>query len=448
MNIFDQIWDLVLSLFSKKQLDRIMQQNSKDYKAEYERIERINFTAIFANSLSNKAVTDSNMAVKDSTGKNSRRSEWIQNGLQKVWAKNKDVVAQALGKGGKVFVPYVQNGNPYVDIIDQSRMVITAMRGDEITGATLMADISNKDGNVYYRFADYELINGTHIIRNSATTDRGSPVELSIVPEWEGIMPEITINGVEHILFGYLKCPQDSREDKQIMGVPITYGGEEVIRDLHSCLADMRREYDLKKLFVGADDRMFGKDKRLPDNGLFKKFNQTGLKDGAFWEVFDPAIRDSSYLARFQQLCSLLESAVGVSPGILTKVERTYVTNDEIQQQNSDTFAMVDAIRQNIETAFKQTAYALDVLAEFYGTTPAGALGDWQIIWDWDYSMMESSTETFAQLSELESRNLILPERLVSFSTGMTIEEAKVEVEAAKALQTSTVDVLLKEGEE
>lgn len=445
MNLFDSIWELVLSLFSKKELDSTAQRNSKTFKAEYERLERINFTSIFANSLSNKAVSDSTMSVKDASGKDSRRSEWLGEGLQKVWSKNKVVVAQALGKGGKVLVPYIQDGRPYVDVIDQSRMVITAMRGDEITGATLMADIGSVDGKVYYRFADYELVGNAHTIRNRATTDRGGAVELSIVPEWEGILPEITINGVEHILFGYLKCPADSREDKQIMGVPITHGGEETIRDLHDCLNDMRREYRLKKSFVGADDRLFGKDSSLPDNGLFKRFKQTGLKDGNFWEVFDPAIRDSSYLARFQQLCGILESTVGVSPGILTKAEKTYVTDDEIKQQNSDTFAMIDAIRENIEAAFRQTAYALDVLAEFYGATPAGALGDWQIIWDWDMSMMESSTETFSQLSELESRGLILPERLVSWATGTSMEEAKAEVDAAKALQPDTVDNLLAE---
>lgn len=445
MNLFDSIWERVLPLFSKKKMDSTVHRNSNTYKADYEDTRRINFTSIFANSLSNKAVADSTMTVKDAEGKDSRRSEWIGEGLQKVWANNKRVVAQALGKGGKVLVPYVQNGRPYVDVIDQSRMVITAMRGDEITGATLMADIGNVDGKVYYRFADYELVGNVHIIRNRATTDRGGEVELSIVPEWEGILPKITINGVEHILFGYLKCPQDSREDKQIMGVPITYGGEETIRDLHDCLNDMRREYRLKQSFVGADDRLFGKDSKLPENGLFKKFKQSGLKDGSFWEIFDPAIRDSSYLARFQQLCGMLESNVGVSPGILTKAEKTYVTDDEIKQQNSDTFAMVDSIRANIETAFRHVAYALDVLAEFYGATPAGAMGDWQIIWDWDYSMMESSTETFTQLSELESRGLVLPERLVSFVTGMNQEEAKAEVEAAAKLHPGTVDSLLME---
>ena len=445
MNLFDTILDRVLALFGKKELDKTAQRNSKAFKAEYEAVERINFTSIFANALSKKAVSDSTMTVKDASGNDSRRSEWLSDGLSKVWSKNKVVVSQALGKGGKVLVPYVQNGKPYVDVIDQSRMIITAMRGDEITGATLLADIASVDGRVYYRFANYELNGRTHTIHNSATTDKGSTVELSIVPEWADIQPDLVINGVEHILFGYLKCPQDSREDKQIMGVPITYGADETVRDLYSCLVDMRREYDLKKSFVGADERLFGKDKKLPDNGLFKRFNQTGLKEGGFWEVFDPAIRDSSYLARFQLLCGLLESSVGVSPGILTEPRTANATATEIRSANAATFSMVDSIRENIEEAFRQTAYALDVLAEFYGATPAGAMGDWQIIWDWDMSMTEASTETFNQLSELESRGLILPERLVAWTTGMTMEDAKVEVEAAKALQTSTVDVLLKE---
>lgn len=448
MNLFSAIWDRVLSMFGRKSLDRSAQRNSKTYKEEYEKTERINFTSIFALSLANKAVSDSTMTVKDAAGKDSRRSEWLADGLNKVWSKNKSVVSQTLGKGGKIFVPYVADGRPYVDVIDQSRMVITAMRGDEITGATLMADIGSKDGKVYYRFADYVLEGNVHTIRNRATTDNGGEVALDIIPEWASIQPEIVINGAEHILFGYLKCPTDSREDKQTMGVPITYGAEETIRDLYTCLADMRREYSLKKPFVGADDRLFGKDNKLPDNGLFKRFKQTGLKDGDFWQVFDPAIRDSSYLARFQQLCGLLESSVGVSPGILTEPRTANATATEIKAANAATFAMVDAIRENIESAFRQTAYALDVLAEFYGATPAGAMGDWQIIWDWDMSMMEASTETFNQLSEMESRGLILPERLVSWVTGMSMEEAKAEVDTAKALQPDTVDVLLAGKEE
>lgn len=446
MNLFDTIWNFVLNLFGKRSIDRHADQEDTNNRDKYEDTKRISFVAIFATALANKAVSDSTMTVKDAGGKNdSRRSEWVADGLNKAWAKSKTIVAQALGKGGKVLVPYVMDGRAYVDAIDQSRMRITAVRGDEITGATLMADIGSKDGKVYYRFVDYTLENGVHTIRNRATTDSGAEVPLNTVPEWETIQPEIVIAGVEHILFGYLKCPTDNRKDKQIRGVPITYGSEEIIRDLYECLDDIRREYRLKRPFVGADDRMFGKGNQLPDSGLFKLINGMGLNNDNFWEVFDPAIRDSSYLARFQHLCELLESSVGVSPGILTKPKRSYVTDDEIKQENADTFAMLDSIRSNIETAFRQLAYALDVLGEFYGATPAGAMGDWQIIWDWDMSMMESTTETFTQMSELESRGMLLPERLTAWVTGMSLEEAKAEVEAAKALQVDPVDVLLPE---
>lgn len=445
MNFFDTIRRAILALFGKKSINKYEDQEDARNRDKYEDTKRVSFDAIFSTALANKAVSDSNMTVKDAAGNDSRRSEWIADGLNMVWSKSKAVVAQALGKGGKVLVPYVSGGRPYVDVIDQSRMVISATRGEEITSASLMADIGSKDGKVYYRYVDYTLENGVHTIRNRATTDAGAEVPLDTIPEWAAIQPEIVINGVDHILFGYMKCPTDSRKDKQIRGVPITYGSEDIIRDLYECLEDMRQEYRLKKPFVGVDDRMFGKDNQLPAGGLFKRFKSQGLKDDTLWEVYDPAIRDSSYLARFEQLCGLLESSVGVSPGILTEPRTANATATEIKAANAGTFAMVDAIRANVETALNQLAYALDVLAEFYGATPTGAMGDWQIIFDWDMSMMESSTETFSQYSELESRGLLLPERLTSWVTGMSLEDAKKEVEAAKALQPATVDNLLME---
>lgn len=447
MGFFSNILERVMPLLGRKPMDREAQRNSQFYKTEYEDTSRINFTAIFATFLANRAVSDSEFTVKNAAGKDSLRTDWLQEGMEKVWQKNKIIVSQALGKGGKILVPYVAGGKAYVDAIDQSRMVITAMNGDEITGATLLADIASVDGHIYYRFADYTLENGVHTIRNRATTDNGGEIGLDVVQEWMQIQPEIVSEGVEHILFGYLKCPQDSRKDKQIMGVPITHGAEEIIRDLRNCMEDMRKEYRLKQPFVGADSRLFGKDDKLPESGLFKRFQGSGLKEGQFWQVYDPAIRDSAYLARFQQLCAQLENAVGVSPGVLTEPRTANATATEIKAANAATFSMIDAMRKNIEKAFEQLAYALDVLAEASGATPAGAFGDWRILWDWDMSMMESSQETFNQLSELESRGLILPERLVSWVTGMNLDEAKAEVEAAKALEPETVDVLLGDDE-
>lgn len=443
MGVFNSIRKFILSLFGKRTIDEYADERDERYKQRFEDTTRISFESIFANALAVKAVSDSGFSVKDATGKDSRRSEWIEEGLKQIWEKNVAIVSQALGKGGKVLIPYIINGRPYVDAIEQSRMVISETRGTEITSATFWAGTVNVGGKLYYRFVDYTLYNRVHTIRNRATNENGAEVPLEMVQEWASIAPEITINGVDHLLFGYLKCPKDSREDNQVRGVPITFGSGEIIQDLYTCLDDMKREYRLKQPFVGADERLFGKDSKLPDNGLFKKFQQSGLKDGSFWEVYDPAIRDSSYMARYNQLCALLESSIGVSPGILTEPRTANATATEIKAANAATFSMINLIRQNIERAFEQVAYALDVLAEFSGATPGGDLGNYQITWDWDYSMMESSTETFTQLSELESRGLILSERLNAWVTGQNEEAAKKEIELVKAQQIDTIDNLL-----
>lgn len=445
MNFFDKIWKAILALFGRKSADEYAERKNTGFRDAYEDTTKVSFTAIIAGALANKSVSDSSFNVTDGIGNNTRRSEWIEAGLNIIWKNIAKECTQELGKGGKVLVPYVANGKPYVDSIDQSRMRITAMQGDEITGATLMADVQWLHGRQYFRWVDYALDGRTHTIRNRATNAQGGEIPLSVVPVWSEIQPEVLIDGVEHVLLAYLKSPADNREDAQRYGVPVTYGSEDTIRQLHECMTDMEREYNIKKAFVGADERLFGKDQQLPGNGLFRKMMGTSLDGKSFWEVFDPAIRDSAYLARFEYLCGLLEREVGVSPGILTKPETAAATATEIRAANDGTFAYISAIRESIETAFDQLAYALDVLAEYTGATPAGARGDYDIIWDWDMSMKESSTETFGQMSELESRGLILPERLVSWVTGMDMDAAKDEVQEAQKRQQKPIDVLLTE---
>lgn len=441
MNLLSQIWQAILNRFGKKSIDKRSEDNNEKYSDRYKDITKISFDAIFASALAIRSVSDSAFAIADANGNTSRRTEWLSDVLENVWTKNKDTVSQALGTGGKVFVPYIADGKGYVDIVDQGRMRISAMRGDEIASATIMAERAKVNGNTYYRFVDYTLDGTTHTILTRVTTASGAEVPIDTVKAWANIVPEIVIENVDHVLFGYLKCPRDNREDKQVYGVPITYGCDQTKQDLHQCLEDIRVEFEEKKVFIAADSRLFDKNNKLSEKRVFKKFNSTGLKENnCFWEVFDPAIRESSYFARLDQLSAQLESEVGVSPGILTEPRTANATATEIKQANYGTFAMVDSIRTNIEAAYNQLAYALDVLCEYFGITPAGARGDFAITFDWDMSMLESSAETFSQLSELESRGLILPERLVAWVTGMTLEDARKEVEAAKALQEPKIE--------
>ncbi len=443
--MLEKFRDWIKKVFGKTPKAAEEESRNAKYSKDYEDIKEINFGAIFAHRLSNKVFASSTITVTGPNGTETARSMFIKEAINSVWAKRKKITTQALGKGGKVIVPYVKNGKILFDILDQSRMTISEMDGDELTSITLLADYVKVGDHGYFRWIDYTIENAVLTIKTRVTTDSGAVAFLADIPEWADITEEITIGGVEHMLLGYLKSPIDNRQDKDIYGVPITFGSEPIIDELIKCLQDIAREYDIKKAFVGADEMLFGKDNNLPENGLFKKFAALGglNNEKSFWEIFDPAIRDSSYKARYDMLCAQLEQSIGTSRGILTEPAATATaTATEIRTANYDTFCMVDDIRTVLENVFRQLAYAYDVMAEAFGLTPAGARGQYEISFDWDMSSLESTSETFTQLSELESRGLIKGARLVSWVTGDSVEDAQKEIDEIKATAPKVKDLI------
>lgn len=447
--MFQNLIQWVRSLFGKLVGQRTQKQmmNSDAYKRQYEDTGKINFDAIFGGALANKAVNDCTLTVTDANDGESARSAFLSAVLTPVWDGIKTITAQALGKGGKFLIPYVVGDSVYVAVIDQTRAAINETRGDgAITSLTVVAEIKQVGDAYYQRMIDYTVAEGTLTIKTSIINTAGGTVSFDIAPEWSDITPEITIGNVDRVPVGFLKCPKDSRREDEYYGVPITYGCGDTIRQLTELIGQIESEYSLKRAFVGADEFLFGKDNKLPENGLFKVFHGGGsLRDGkTFYEVFDPPIRDSSYYARYSALCAQLEKEVGTSRGILTEPASYGATATEIKAGNYDTFCLVSDIRKNIQKALEDVAYGVDVFAEFFGLTPSGAAGDYKITVDWDMSLVESSQETFNQLSELESRGLISGARLNSFVTGQTMEDAQAEIDAVQEQQAKQTATLLK----
>lgn len=447
--MFTQLVQWIRSLFGKIIGTRTQTEmlNSDKYKKRYESTKAINFDAIFAGSLANKSVNDCNMTVTDANDGESRRSALISDVLTPVWDNIKQTLTQALGKGGKFLVPYVVGDRIYISALDQTRCAVNETNGaGEITSLSVIAEIKEIKDNYYQRIIDYILNDGTLSIRTRIVDTVGTEVSFDITPEWANITPEITIGNVERVPVGFLKCPKDSRYEDEFYGVPITYGAEDTVRQLYELMEQIESEYKLKRAFVGADELLFGKDGKLPENGLFKKFQVGGaLGTGqSFWEVFDPAIRDSSYYARYNSLCAQLEKEVGTSKGVLTEPATFGATATEIRSANYDTFCLVSDIRKNIQACFKDLAYSIDMYAEFFNLTPAGATGDYKVTFDWDMSLVESSSETFDQMSELESRGLISGARLNSWVTGQSMEDAQAEIDAVQEQKTKAAATLLR----
>lgn len=429
--MLEMIKNWVLKLFGKKlrQSESISNENSK-FDKDYKDISDINFTSIFAKRIAGMAVSDSSVSV---TG-NSKRAKVLDTLIQEVWDEIQSIVTVALGTGGVAIVPFFSNGNIYFSEVAQNRVYVNSVQGKKITEAVICSDYTVKDNRRYVRLSSYTVENGGVTIKNRALCE-GSPCSPESVPEWAGIETEIVIPGMDRVPFAFLRSPQDKRGKEGYSGVPITYGSEKIIKDVYECLRQIEREYELKKPFVGADETMFKPDKsgkaQLPSNGLFKIFD--GGVEGDFWQVFDPPIRDSSYMVRLNSLFELLEKSVGTSRGILTTPEAA-TTATEIRRSTHDTWVLVDNTRKAIVRMMNDLVYIYDALCNYYSLSPAGA---WEMSFDWDYSLLENTAETFSQLMQAQSVGAVSSVDIRQFvkpdETAVEAEKAVREIESANA---------------
>lgn len=409
--------------------------DNQKYAIEYKDIDSINFNAIFSNKLANYTISDSSYSI---TGENAR-SEYFDKMGQSIWKKMKKITSMALGYGGVILVPYSKGGKLYYNIVPQNRLVINKMDGESIVSATVLAEkktiISATNKTIYLRWTDYNIQNGNLIITQRYTNDKEQVIP---VPDfWSNINETLGFSNVDRVAFGFIKSPINNRTDNDKYGVPITFGCDETIKEIKECLAQIQREYDLKQVFVGADVTMFKGDNALPTNGIYKKIDSG---DDAFWEVFDPAIRDSAYYNRLQELYRRLESQVGTSAGIISKVETQNATATEIKKQMKETFDICDDMRTNIEKGMEDFFYACNVLANAYKLTPNG---EYEIKYDWSYSLLEDTQSEFNQKTQAvnmgiekkaEVRNWLHPSE--------TMEESEKIIKEIEAEEPTAEDII------
>ena len=413
--------------------------DNQKYANEYEAIDDINFNSMFSNKLANYVINDSNINV---TGENAR-VELLNNTIQSMWKKAKKFTSMSFGYGGVIIVPYVKGGKIYYSVVPQNRLTIDSIDGEDITGATVLAEKKEVEGTVskttYLRWTNYQVSNGNITITQQFSDEKGKRIP---TPDfWKNIQEVQTITNVDKVLFGYIKSPINNRKQSDKYGVPITYGCESTIKEIKETMKQLVREYELKQAFVGADVTMFNGENALPSNGLFKKIDSG---EDTFFEVFDPAFRP--YTERLQELYRRLEHEIGTSAGILSEVQTANATATEIKRSMYDTFTIVDDMRSNIEKAIEDFLYSANVLANAYNLTPQG---EYELDFDWDYSLLEDSQESFNQLVTGESKGVIRKEELRQFiRPNETIEESQKAIEEIKESEPKVEDLIPNTNEE
>ena len=435
------LWMWILTNVFKVQTQTTQKEinDNNRYARIYESIDDINFNAIFSNKLANYTVSDSNLNI---TGEN-KRVDLLNEIDKSLWKRAKKITSMAFGYGAVAVVPYVKGGKLYYNLVPQDRITIDKMDGELITGATVLAEKKTIGGTVntkiYLRWTNYQIENNNLTITQQFSDDKGNKIPAPSF--WQDIQEVKVITNVDRVPFGFIKSPINNRKANDKYGVPITYGCDATILEIKETMKQLVREYELKETFVGVDTTMFGKDNKLPKNGLYKTF----ISDSDdFFQIFDPQFRD--YTTRLQELYKRLEHEIGTSYGILSEVNTQQATATEIKKSMYDTFTICDDMRSNIEKGLEDFFYACNVLANAYNLSPQG---EYELDFDWSYSLLEDTQTEWSQLTYANNKGIISDVEIRQWlKPDETLEEAQKNLEEIKANQPKIEDILGNRGGE
>ena len=101
-------------------------------------------------------------------------------------------------------------------------------------------------------------------------------------------------------------------------------------------------------------------------------------------------------------------------------------------------------MRKVVEAGLDRLIYACSVLANVYGLAP---MGDIRLAFDWSYSLIESTQESYNQLLSSVNAGAVEPAELRMFTfPNETLDEARARCEEIRRMNSELADELMREA--
>ena len=350
----------------------------------------------------------------------STRAAFLQEITRPVISDIQKQTEYACAKGGLVFKPYPDGNGISFDYVQADDFYpCTWDSKGNITSAVFLS--KKKEGDSYYtRIEKHEWDRSTkhYIITNKCyrsmsekNADLGTPCDLSEVPEWGEIEPEVPMDGIEQPLFSYFRIPLGNTIDpKSPLGVSVyaTAAQAGLIRDADERYGSLMWEYDGGELAIDASKDAFKTTKGQPElpkghERLYRMNTIDGTTtDNELLKTFAPTLRDESYIRGLQQTLKQIEDTCRMSRGMLSEVQLETRTAEEIRASKQTTYITVSSIQTSLEHALEGLVKACDTLASLYKLAPEGEYSI-KFVWD-DSIVVDSNTEKQRDLEEVAAK--------------------------------------------
>lgn len=342
----------------------------------------------------------------------SKRADYLNENFQTAKENFNRALELGLALGGVALKPYIYGDNMLVDVTGAAGFQPTKFDpSGRCIGGVFKDKPIKVNGTYYVRLESHELNGTTYTIKNKAyysdsSGSVGADAQLTTIPEWADIEPEVTIENVDGPLFAYFKPPIANTADSNSMCGMSIYGDAatvELIKQADKQWERLRWEYkssERKVLMDGTSSTADMFNKRLFEVGPFSP-------NGDFFQHIEPQIRDDAIYRGFQNTLRRVEFNIGLSYGDISDPQTIEKTATEIRSSKQRKYVLISSIQAALAHTFDSLIYAMDVYASLYGLAPAG---DYEITYDWGDSILddqETKDKEFARDLQLVSADVM-----------------------------------------
>ena len=344
----------------------------------------------------------------------SKRADYLNENFQTAKENFNRALELGLALGGVALKPYFYGDNMLVDVTGAAGFQPTKFDpSGRCIGGVFKDKPVKVNGTYYVRLESHELNSTTYTIKNKAyysdsAGSVGADAQLTTIPEWADIEPEVAIENVDGPLFAYFKPPIANTADSNSMCGMSIYGDAatvELIKQADEQWERLRWEYkssERKVLMDGTSSTADMFNKRLFEIGPFSP-------NGDFFQHIEPQIRDDAIYRGFQNTLRRVEFNIGLSYGDISDPQTIEKTATEIRSSKQRKYVLVSSIQAALAHTFDSLIYAMDVYASLYGLAPAG---DYEATYDWGDSILddqETKDKEFSRDLQLTSAGVMNP---------------------------------------
>lgn len=265
--------------------------------------------------------------------------------------------------------------------------------------------------NLAFESTDMSLANSNNI---KSASNLGNAIPLKAVPEWANLQPITIIEDVDRLLFAYFKMPEANTIDPYSpLGVSGYSRVTQLIKDADMQYSRLLWEFEGGELAIDVDrdalkfiEEPDGKTHSVLPEKQQRLFRKVDLNNEETYNVFAPALRDTSLTHGLNTILIRIEDACGLSRGTLSEVttqEAKTATELKILKQRS--FATNADIQTALQDALEDMIYVMDVYCTLYEITPPG---EYNTSFEWDDSIIIDNE------SELSKRITLMQNGLAS----------------------------------